>query len=78
MLQHSSSGRKAFEVTLYNRDVRSAVKDNKSHLIYGDHWADNQIQDVEAANETEALSTILKRYPPEEGFVVECMILCEH
>ena len=51
---------------------------NKSHLIYGDHWADNQIQDVEAATETEALSTILRRYPPEEGFVVECMVLYEH
>lgn len=78
MLQHSCKGRKAFEVTLYNREVRSALKDNKSHLIYGDHWADYQVQDVEAATETEALSSILKRYPPEEGFVVERMILCEH
>ncbi|MDP7600301.1 MAG: hypothetical protein QF605_02855 [Rhodospirillales bacterium] len=76
MLQHAMNGRKAFEVTLYNKDVRAAVKENQSHTIYGDHWADAQIQDVMAANESEALSLIGRRYPPEEGFVVQELAEC--
>ena len=71
MLQHHSNGFKSFEFTLYNRDVRAAVKDNQSHDILGDHWADVQIHDVHAHDETEAKTLIAKRYPPEMGFVVE-------
>ena len=76
MLQHAMNGRKAFEVTLYNKDVRAAVKDNQSHTLYGDHWADAQIQDVMAADEKEALNLIGRRYPSEEGFVVQKLAEC--
>ena len=68
MLQHAINGRKAFEVTLYNKDVRAAVKENQSHMIYGDHWADAQIQDVMACDEVEALSLIGRRYPAGRRF----------
>jgi hypothetical protein len=76
MLQHAMNGRKAFEVTLYNKDVRAAVKENQSHLIYGDHWADAQIQDVMASDEVEALNLIDLRYPREEGFVIQKLAEC--
>ena len=76
MLQYATNGRKAFEVTLYNKDVRAAVKDNESHVIYGDHWADAQIQDVMASDEVEALNLIDMRYPREEGFVVQNLSEC--
>ncbi len=76
MLQHAMNGRRAFEVTLYNKDVRAAVKENQSHAIYGDHWADAQIQDVMAIDEAEALNLIDMRYPKDEGFVVEKLAEC--
>lgn len=71
MLQRATNGRKSYEVTLYNRDVRVAMKDNVSHLIYDDRWADTQTQDVLACDEVEALTLINMRYPPDKGFVVQ-------
>ena len=71
MMQHSANGLRPFEVSVYNKEVRRAVKDNKSHDIYGDHWADTQVQDVMAADETEAQRIAAMRFPPEDGFVVE-------
>jgi len=71
MLQPMTNGRTTYEVGLYNRDVRAAVKGNESHFFFGDHWADLQVQDVLAQNEEEARELISKKYPPEEGFVVQ-------
>ena len=78
MLQHSSSDKIAFEVFLYNRDVRAAVKENRSHELFGDHWADVQIQDVMAASEDKARRLISHRYPPEQGFVVQQLSVVTH
>ena len=47
------------------------MKVNESHILFGDHWADLQFQDVNAQSETEARKLISMRYPPELGFVVE-------
>lgn len=71
MLQQSTAIRKAFEVTIYNKLVRAAVKNNQSHDIYGDHWADSRIQDVLASDEDEAMRLIKLRYPGSEGFVIQ-------
>ena len=71
MLQPTTNGRNAYEVRIYNREVRAAVKVNESHFLFGDHWADLQFQDVYAQSETEARKLISMRYPPEQGFVVE-------
>ena len=71
MLRHMTNGSNAYEVSLYNRDVRAAVKINESHDFYGDHWADTQIQDVMAHDETEALALISDRFPADRGFVVQ-------
>ena len=71
MLQPKTNGRNAYAVSIYNRDVRAAVKDNQSHILFGDHWADIQFQDVNAPSEIEARKLISMRYPPELGFVVE-------
>ena len=77
MLQHSSD-KFAFAAFLYNRDVRAAVKDNRSHALYGDHWADVQVQDVMAESEDQARRLISSRYPPEEGFVVQQLSQLAH
>ena len=61
----------AYEVSIYNRDVRAAVKGNESHIFYGDQWADVQYQGVYAESEQEARKLISMRYPPDQGFVVQ-------
>ena len=71
MLRPLTDGRNAYEVSIYNRDVRAAVKGNQSHILFGDHWADLQFQDVQAQSETEARKLFSRRYPPNQGFVIE-------
>ena len=71
MLQYNTHDMQVFEVAIYNREVRAAVKANESHSVYGDHWADVQLHDVAAHDEAEARQLIAERYPPDEGFVVE-------
>lgn len=78
MLHFDTNNRKAFEAAVYNKEVRAAVKDNKSHVSFDDHWADLQIHDVMATDETEAMRLILQRYPPEQGFVVAGLIPSRH
>ena len=75
MLQRSNKKRKAFQVGIYNKYVRSAIKDNRSHDIYHDRWADVQNQDIMAIDEIEALDLIRSRYPLQEGFVVQNLVL---
>ena len=78
MLQPINKGMHAFEVRLYNREVRAAVKDNESHFLFGDQWADCQVQDVAARSENEARALISRRYPPEQGFVVQELTILSH
>ena len=78
MLQPITNGRNAYEVRVYNRDVRAAVKDNESHFLFGDHWADSQGQGVSARSEKEAWDLISRLYPPEQGFVVQHLTILGH
>ena len=71
VLQPLTNGRNDYEISIYNPDVRAAVKCNQSHILFGNHWADLQFQDVHAQSETEARKLILRRYPPDQGFVIE-------
>ena len=73
MLQEPQAGRQAFQVVIYNKDVRAMVKDNQPHCYYDDHWADGTVQAVEAKDESEARRLLSERYPPEAGFVVQSM-----
>ena len=74
MLQLPTNGRRIFEVSFYNKEVRSLVKENRSHKIYEDQWADNQIYDVVALNEDHARLLTSKRYPLGDGFVINGII----
>ncbi|MCW8915841.1 MAG: hypothetical protein OQK24_08300 [Magnetovibrio sp.] len=65
-------------VQLYNKAVRALVKENQSHSFYEDHWADSHTQDVVAASEDEARTKIAKRFPPEDGFVIEMVMAPSH
>ena len=74
MLQIPTAGTKIFEVTLYNKEVRSLVKENQSHLFYDDQWADIRVHDVLAEDEAQARVMIAERFPPGDGFVIDTII----
>ncbi len=71
-------GDKVYEVCIYNRDVRSLVKDNKSHTLYDDEWADAHTHDVVARDEEAARAEICRRFPPADGFVIERVALARN
>ncbi len=64
-------GQNIYEIAIYNREVRSLVKENQHHQFFDDYWADPQIRDICAESEAEARALITKRYPPDDGFVIE-------
>ncbi len=78
MLQYPTNRRKAFRVAIYNKHVRSAIKNNQSHPIYGDRWADPQNQDIMASDLGEALCLLDSRYPGREGFVIQQLLEYEN
>ncbi len=71
MLHLPNAGQQVFEVSIYNKQVRSLVKENQSHHFFDDQWADVQIRDVVAQDEVEARKLIAERFPPGDGFVIE-------
>lgn len=70
MLPRSTADQRVFEVSIYNEEVRSQVRDNQSHLYFDDQWADVRVRDVVASDEAEARRLIAERFPPDDGFVI--------
>jgi len=74
MLQMPRQGNHVFEVSIYNKEVRSLVKENQSHNYFDDYWADVQVRDVIAKDEDEARHLIAQRFPPDDGFVIDAVV----
>ncbi|MDC1214057.1 EndoU domain-containing protein [Rhodospirillales bacterium] len=64
------NGDHVFEVSIFNKEVRSLVKENMSHDFFDDHWADEQVRDVLAETADEARKVVQKRFPADDGFVI--------
>jgi hypothetical protein len=77
MLHKPLDGENVYEISVYNKEVRSLVKENQSHKHYDDHWADCQLHDVVAADEAEARRLADERYPESDGFVIEAVNITE-
>jgi len=71
MLQKPYEGQHLFEISIYNKEVRAMVKENRSHYCFDDQWADPQVRDIVAHNEKEARTLIAEHFPPDDGFVIE-------
>ena len=74
MLQLPTAGQRIFEISIYNKEVRSLVKENLSHKSFDDQWADNHIHDVVAIDEDDARRLTVERYPTGDGFVINGII----
>lgn len=64
------SGCSTYGVSLYNAEVRSLLKENRSHSYFDDDWANEHCQRVTAHDADEARTLALRRYRPEDGFVI--------
>ena len=71
MIHPPFSNGQLFEISLYNKEVRALVKDNKSHNLFDDHWADSQTFGIVARDAQEARQLAKQRYPQKDGFVIE-------
>ena len=78
MYEFPSKGRKAYRIDIYNKDVRAALKENRSHTAYRDDWANTQSHEILAIDEDDAREIMTQRYRPEEGFVIEAVALDQH
>lgn len=67
----TNDGQLAFEVRIYNQEVRQLVKDNRHHELFDDQWADCHRHGVYAVSEDEAKSIAEDRFPSSDGFVIE-------
>jgi len=60
-----------FEVAIYNDEVRERVRAGKRHRDLSDDWAEVHYIEVEARDENDASRQVLRKYPANQGYVVE-------
>ena len=66
---------KKFEVALYNKEVRQLVRQGDKHRHLRDDWAEIHYIEISGADEIVVRNKIESRYPEEDGFVVEQVVL---
>lgn len=69
-----SSAFRAFEVCVYNSDVRACLKRNEDHPHYSERWSDPQHTILLVKNEIELALRLRDLFPRDEGFVIEDLI----
>lgn len=60
----------AYEVTLYNREVREYLKSNREHPHYHERWGDLQRLILLAVDEHGLAERLEALYPSDEGFML--------
>jgi len=63
--------RRAFEVSVINCEVISALKNNEDHPYYSERWAEVQRTVIFAVDEVELSETLARKFPAQNGFVVQ-------
>ncbi len=62
--------RHKFEVGVYNKEVREAMRQGDRHRELKDDWADIHWIEVFAIDEEAAREKVMHRFPPERGYVI--------
>jgi len=65
------SSQRSFEVAVYNKEVRRLVGEGRHHRNLSDAWAETHYIDVKADNAQDARMQVARRYPADQGYVVE-------
>ncbi len=62
---------KTFSIGLYNSEVRRAHMMGEKHRQLDDKWGEINYVELNGSNEDEVRRTIMRKFPPERGFVIE-------
>jgi hypothetical protein len=65
------SNAKTFSIGIYNSEVRRAHMMGEKHRQLDDKWGDINYVELNATSEDEVRRTIMRKFPPERGFVIE-------
>lgn len=60
-----------FEVAVFNQEVKDLLAKNHKHEFLNDVWAERNYIEIEAFSLDEAKKTANRRYPKDQGYVVE-------
>lgn len=66
-----------YEVTVFNKQVREKVENGEHHEHYTDDWAEFRYVEIRALNEDQARSQVNGRFSPENGFVIDSIIMLQ-
>jgi hypothetical protein len=66
---------RTFSIGIYNSEVRRAHMMGEKHRQLDDKWGDINYVELNGANEDEVRRTIMRKFPPERGFVIESVQL---
>lgn len=65
---------RAFEVSVFNQDVRACLKDNEDHPIYSERWCETQHAILLVRNEIDLAQKVAALFPVGLGFVIENIV----
>ncbi|PJI40294.1 hypothetical protein [Ferrovibrio sp.] len=66
---------KTFSIGIYNSEVRRAHMMGEKHRQLDDKWGEINYVELNGAGEDEVRRTIMRKFPPERGFVIESVHL---
>lgn len=61
----------AYEIVIYNDQVRKMVREGDSHRKFSDDWSDSHYIEFKADSEEQAVAKCRQKYPEDDGFVIE-------
>ena len=63
---------KTFEIRIHNSKVRAALQSGQSNdTLFDDSWADTRFVEIQALKSDFARQVAERRYPEDQGFVIE-------
>jgi hypothetical protein len=65
------SNTKTFSIGIYNQEVRRAHMMGEKHRQLDDKWGDINYLELQASSDDEVRRTMMRKFPPERGFVIE-------
>lgn len=62
---------KTFSIGIYNQEVRRAHMMGEKHRQLDDKWGEINYVELQATSDDEVRRVIMRKFPPERGFVIE-------
>lgn len=69
------TNQKTFSIGIYNSEVRRAHMMGEKHRQLDDKWGEINYVELAGSSEDEVRRTMMRKFPPERGFVIESVQL---